>query len=111
MDVAAVIAEVDRLQLSNKWREAYDYIKPYADAATDPELMWRIIRAYYRVGKHLARDKQEKDEVAKKASEVSERAIKINQNSFDVQKVLSCDTSRCDCLIILSSGFSGVVFC
>lgn len=87
MEAADIIAESDRLQNSNKWRDAYEYLKPYSDTTEDPELLWRLIRSYYRIGKHLARDKQEKAAVADKGLEISERALAKDSNHFNIQKV------------------------
>lgn len=95
MDVAAISmkAEVDRLEEENLWREAYDYVRPYADTTEDLDLMWRLIRAYYRVGKYLPRDKQESLEVAKKGMEISDRALRIDENHFNVHRVSITFTS------------------
>ena len=87
MDVAAIVKEADRLQTSNKWREAYDYLRPHAAEAVDPEVLWRLLRSYYRIGKYLARDKQERDQVAEDGLQLYERALKRDENHFNVQKV------------------------
>lgn len=87
--------EVDRLQRSNQWREAYDYVKEYGETATDPELLWRVIRACYYVGKHLSRDKQESQAIATKGLEVSDRALKIDNNHFNLHRVSSCCAISC----------------
>ena len=91
MASAEIIAEADRLQSSNKWRDAYEYLKPYSDTTEDPELLWRLLRSYYRIGKHLARDHQERDAVAEKGLEILKRALDKDSNHFNIQKVnLAC---------------------
>lgn len=87
MDVPAIIARVDELHKDNKWREVYEYVKEYADEASDPDLLWRILRAYYRVGKHLAKDKQEQTDIAAKAESLSEKALKLCPDNFHFHKV------------------------
>lgn len=86
MDVGKITAEADNLHTSNRWRECYDYLKSYADS-TDVELLWRLIRAYYFVGKHLARSKEEAKEIATKGQEIADRALGINDNHFNVHRV------------------------
>jgi len=87
MDVTQIAAEADKLEKENRWREAYNYLKEYVDSAEDPELVWRIIRAYYRVGKYLARDKQEREEVARKGEELFARALAINDKNHRLHQV------------------------
>lgn len=87
MDVAAIKAKADELQRTNKWKEAYEYLEPYADEATDPEVLWRVIRSFYRMGKYLARNNEERDQIARKAQQVSERALQQHENNYNVQKV------------------------
>ena len=77
VDVAAVVAEADRLQCSNRWREACDYLELHSEKSTEPEILWRQIRSYYFIGKHLARDQKEKEHAAEKGLEMSERALMI----------------------------------
>jgi protein-disulfide isomerase-like protein with CxxC motif len=87
-EVAALCAEADKLERASKWREAYDMLKPHAGGARDPELLWRIVRAYYRMGKYLTKDKHERDLIAEEGMALSERALQIDPNNFNVQKVL-----------------------
>lgn len=94
MEVADIVAEADKLQSSNKWRDAYEYLKPYSDTAEDPELLWRLLRSCYRIGKYLARDKQERDAVAEKGLEIMERALAKDSNHFNIQKVNLARCSR-----------------
>ena len=89
MDVATITAEADKLHSSNQWRECYDYLKGHADGTEDVELLWRLIRAYYFVGKYLAKSTEEAKEIATKGQEISDRALKINENHFNVQRVRS----------------------
>lgn len=86
-DITAVTAEADRLQRNSQWREAYEYLKPYTEEARDPELLWRLIRSYYRVGKHLARNKKESEDAAKIGMELSERGLAIDDKNFELLKV------------------------
>ena len=86
---AELVAEADRLNRSGEWREAYEYLKPHCDDSTDPEVLWRLLRAFYRVGKFLAKDKQEKEYIMQKGVEIMESALKLHENDFNVQKVSS----------------------
>ena len=87
MDAAAIKAKADELQKTNKWREAYEYLEPYADEATDPEVLWRVSRSFYRMGKFLARNNEERDQIARKAQLISERALQLDEKNYNVQKV------------------------
>ena len=87
MDVLALNNMLDECYKTNKWREGYDRIKEYEDKATDPELLWRMIRSYYQVGKYMPRDKNEAEFLATKGLEISDRALKINGNHFNIRRV------------------------
>ena len=84
---AEIVAEADRLHESNKWREAYEYLKPHCDETTDPEVLWRLLRAFYRVGKHLTQNKQETEYIMQKGLEIMERSLKLHEKDFNIQKV------------------------
>lgn len=84
---AEIVTEAERLHRGNQWREAFEYLKAYSDEATEPEILWRQLRAYYRVGKHLAKDKQETEYIMQKGLEIMERATKTHEDHFQVQKV------------------------
>lgn len=88
---------VDELERSNRWRESYEMLKPHAADTRDPELMWRVLRANYRVGKYLAKDKQERDVVAQEGLQVSQRALQIAADHFNVQKVYQASRSMFTC--------------
>ncbi len=85
MDVPAIIARADELNKANQWKEEYEYVCAYFQEVRDVELIWRIIRAYYRVGKHhLVKDVAE---VARSGMGLYERALEINENNCNIQKV------------------------
>lgn len=46
--VETIISHVDNLYDSNKMREAMEYLEKYNET-TDPELLWRLARVYYKV--------------------------------------------------------------
>lgn len=84
---AAIIVEVDQLHSTNQWRECYEYVRRFADSSEDAELLWRIVRSYYYVGKHMARDRDERDTVAKNGLEINQRALRLHDSHFALQKV------------------------
>ena len=86
-DQVDLAAKADELERSNRWREGYELLKPHALTTGDPELMWRALRTYYRVGKYLAKDKQEREEVSQEGLQVSERALQVAADHFNIQKV------------------------
>ena len=105
-----IIVEVDQLHTANQWRECYDYVRRYGDSSEDVELLWRVVRSHYYVGKHLARDREEKDTVAKAGLEVNQRALKLHDNHFALQKV---NMIIIMCIIILIAALwscSGLAF-
>ena len=95
MDLSEVIKKADELNDDKKHREAYELLKPYVDTAEDPELLWRLIRVYNRVGMHAAKDEQEKKDLAKKVQEISERTMKAHDDNFHVlhvRSIIMCKT-------------------
>lgn len=90
-----IAAEADRLHYGGGWRDAYEYLKPHCDSSTDPEVLWRLLRSFYRVGKFLAKDQQEIEYLAQKGHDIMERALKLHENNFHIQKVTCyCARSR-----------------
>ena len=86
MDSKELCDRSDELQRGDKWREAYDILKDYGDT-DDVELLWRLIRSYYRVGKFLAQSTAERDEMALKGNAAVEKAASKYPNHFEVRKV------------------------
>ena len=81
------IAEADRLYGEQKYREALDLLEAQAAESEDVELLWRVMRLYFRLGK-ASKDKAEANSFAEKAYNVSERGLKVNENNFGIQKVI-----------------------
>lgn len=88
-DLSAVYKEADELQANNKWEEAYKLLKPYADEEKDDdaELLWRVIRAFYWMGRYNIKNSQEKQAVARRVQGISDRAVKAHGDHFQIMKV------------------------
>ena len=86
MNSSGMCAQSDKLYETNKWKEDYEVLKSYADTE-DSELLWRLIRSHYRVGKYLTKNKQIKDEIARIGEEIVERATRMHPNNFFIRKV------------------------
>jgi len=86
MDSGEICSRADELQHADKWREAYDVLKEF-ESTDDAELLWRLIRSYYRVGKFLAADVAEKNEMANKGTAAVEKAVRMFPDDFQVRKV------------------------
>lgn len=86
----------DKLYADNKWHEALEYLEQHADTE-NPDLLWRLMRINYRVGKHMTADRKVAEQIAAHAMELSERALKINDKHFLCQKVLLCCTKLQQC--------------
>ena len=85
----ALYEEVDKLQTSGKWSEAYDLLKSHTESE-DPELLWRLIRSYYRMGKYVMKDnKPVRDSMAKKGTELVNRAANKYPEHFEIRRVNS----------------------
>lgn len=95
MDTKEICAKADELQHDDKWREAYDVLKEFKDSE-DAEIMWRLIRSYYRVGKFLTAGKAEKMCMAETGNATVERAVSKYPDHFEVRKVsLLNNFSKC----------------
>ena len=86
VDVPALKQKADELYGQLKYKEALDLLEPHSAECEDVDLLWRVMRLYYRLGK-VATDKSEIDSLAKKAYDISEMGLKINENVFGIQKV------------------------
>ena len=86
MDSKETCARADELQHGDKWREAYDFLKEFEDT-DDVELLWRLIRSYYRVGKFLAASTNERNEMAKKGQAAVEKGSRLFPEHFEIRKV------------------------
>ena len=88
-DVQEVMQKADELYNHQRFREAMDLLEPISLESEDVELLWRVMRLYFRLGK-AAKDKTEADALAGKAYRLSEKGLKINKNVFGIQKVGAC---------------------
>ena len=86
-DVPALLQQADELYSQGKYEEALNLLEPQSAESEDTELLWRLLRIYYRLGKGAKDDKTRAETLAKKAYDLSQRGLKINENSFGIQKV------------------------
>ena len=86
-------AEADRLYNHQKYKEALELLEARAAESEDVELIWRVMRLYFRLGK-ASKNKAEADGFAEKAYALSERGLKVNENNFGIQKVKSLTFNR-----------------
>ena len=92
-DLQTVFDQSDTLYRENKWKEAFDILSPYADNdPSDVELLWRLVRVFFRVSKFFSKDKEEAERLAKKGLELSKKALSIDDKNFQCQKV--CEQVR-----------------
>lgn len=82
----AIVQHADKLYEERKWHEALEYLEQYADAK-ELDLLWRLMRINYRVGKHITADRRAAERMAARGMELSERALKISDKHFLCQKV------------------------
>ena len=85
-DVQAIVQHADKLYEERKWHEALEYLEQYADTK-ELDLLWRLMRINYRVGKHITADRKVAERMAARGMELSERALKISDKHFLCQKV------------------------
>ena len=86
-DVQKLMQKADELYSQQQFREAMDLLEPFSLESEDVELLWRVMRLCFRLGK-AAKDKSEANALAEKAYRLSERGLKINENVFGIQKVV-----------------------
>lgn len=82
----AIVQHADKLYEERKWHEALEYLEQYADTK-ELDLLWRLMRINYRVGKHITADRRAAERMAARGMELSERALKISDKHFLCQKV------------------------
>lgn len=86
-DGSSLLRQADELYSQQKYREALELLEPESAESEDAELLWRMMRLYYRLGSAAKDDQTKAGELAKKAYEISERGLEIDENSFGIQKV------------------------
>ncbi len=75
--------QVDELYMQNKLKEAYDLCLPHRDT-DNVTVQWKFARLCYRMGKmDSSNSKQHADD----AMQHIDRAVAIDPNCFDAQKV------------------------
>ncbi len=74
---AGLLERSDSLFEERKLTESFDLLAPYADGGSnDPELLWRVVRMYFRKYKEAqSRDKKEAEQLAQKGFEISKKAV------------------------------------
>ena len=82
----AIVQHADKLYEDRKWHEALEYLEQYGETE-ELDLLWRLMRINYRVGKHITPDRKAAERMAARGMELSERALKISDKHFLCQKV------------------------
>lgn len=82
----AIMQRADKLFEDRKWHEALEYLEQYGETE-ELDLLWRLMRINYRVGKHITPDLKAAERMAARGMELSERALKISDKHFLCQKV------------------------
>ena len=89
-DVESICKHADQLFTDNKWREALDYLQQFSDTE-DSELLWRLIRMNYRIGKKSS-NRIEAKKFAEIATKLSDKAMALHENDFHCIKVWLMET-------------------
>ena len=78
-DIKGLLECSDSLFEERKFTESFDLLAPHADGSSDdPELLWRVVRMYFRKYKDaLSTDKKEAEQLAKKGFEISKKAVTL----------------------------------
>ena len=90
-DRPAVLKYSDKLYVDRRWAELLDYLSGLLDAGLDPELLWRLLRCAYRLGKQTleARDAKAAERVADDAMELAEKGLAgdVGRHGYQLHKV------------------------
>ena len=105
-----IIKQTDQLYEQHKVQEAYEFLLPHKDTE-DVAVQWRIAMLCYRFGKMDG--SPDPKQLAHDAMQHIDKAVALDPNSFDAQKV-RCERScivyfsilNCNIHHILSSYFS-----
>lgn len=81
-----VIKETDAMYYGGKSPEAIQILRRHSQT-NNPEVLWRLVRACYTVGKFFIKDQAESKRLSDEAMEYAKRGIAIDEHSFSTQKV------------------------
>ena len=87
-DLQADFTRSDELYEAYEFRKAFAILEKYSES-DDPEVLWRLIRIYYRIGNNDAKDEAEAGRVADTALALRERVSAVGKEHFLCQKVCS----------------------
>lgn len=88
-DLQALLIQSDKLYEANKFREAFDILNKFADSE-DPEVLWRLLRVYYRMGTQEAASTEEAIRLAETAMAFREKVLVFGKEHMYCQKVSYC---------------------
>lgn len=99
-DQAAVLKYSDQLYYDRNWKELLDYLRSTYEATNDPEVLWRLLRCSYRLGKQTlqAGDSKEAERIADMAIEQSQKGLAQHDRHYYLQKVCLSSALRDDVL-------------
>lgn len=80
-----VIKETDAMYYGGKSPEAIQILRRHSQT-NNPEVLWRLVRACYTVGKFFIKDQAESKRLSDEAMEYAKRGIAIDEHSFSTQK-------------------------
>lgn len=66
--------------------EAIQILRKYSQSE-NTEVLWRLVRACYTVGKFFTKDKTESKQLSDEATGYAKRAVAIDEHNFNTQKV------------------------
>ena len=81
-----MLKETDAMYYGGKSPEAIQILRKYSQSE-NTEVLWRLVRACYTVGKFFTKDKTESKQLSDEATGYAKRAVAIDEHNFNTQKV------------------------
>ena len=88
-DQAAVLKYSDQLYRNRNWKELLDYLQSTSGSTNDPDLLWRLVRCAYRLGKQTfqAGDPKEAERIVDMAMEHAQKGLAQHERHYYLHKV------------------------
>ena len=95
-ELERIVKQADILFDKNEFAQLLEYLSPLEEY-NEPELLWRLCRAYYKVAVARGTAKERAKEFSYKAIEVVNRSLAVDGNSFAAHKWAGITLSHIGC--------------
>ena len=101
-DLERIMKRADVLFANSEFGKLLEFLSPFEEC-NEPELLWRLSRAYYKVAVASGTTREQAKHLSYKASEVVNRSLTMDVNSFAAHKWAGITLSHIGCYEGLAS--------